>query len=196
MSFLWFHKKLMLRLFIPCIIMGAMHQRGDNHTLFIKAHNETNPKSNCAEKPCVTGASAKRKSTIVSDTFVSKLSCLFGGDGGNRTPVRKRFDRNFSGRRRLFTFPHPGASRHARGLGSFIVHGALKALRTHVHHWSTLHPGPWSSRVERSLIKQREEQVLRCSLIYKMPILWMVGASARYSCLHTPVETSASPYNK
>ncbi len=92
---------------------------------------------------------------------------LFGGGGGNRTPVRKRFNRNFSGRRRLFTFPRPGAKRHARGLGSFMMHGALKALRTHVHHSSTPHPGPWSSRVGRSRIKQREEQVRCCSLIYK-----------------------------
>ena len=28
-------------------------------------------------------------------------------------------------------FPGPGASRHARGFGSFIMRGALKALRTH-----------------------------------------------------------------
>ena len=57
-----------------------------------------------------------------------------GGDGGNRTPVRKRFDRNFSGRRRLFTFPCPGESRHPQGLGSFIMHGRRKALPAHVHH--------------------------------------------------------------
>ena len=116
-----------------------------------------------------------------------------GGDGENRTPVRKRFLRNFSGRRRLFTFPRPGASRHARGLGSFIMRGALKALRTHGHHSSTPPPGPWSSRVRRSLLRQREQQDCCCSLIYKLPILWMVGASARYSCLHTPVETSTPP---
>ena len=59
---------------------------------------------------------------------------LFGGGEGSRTPVRKRFNGNFSGRRRLFTFPYPGVGRHTQGLGSFIVHGALKALRTHVHH--------------------------------------------------------------
>ena len=58
----------------------------------------------------------------------------FGGGEGSRTPVRKRFNGNFSGRRRLFTFPYPGVGRHTQGLGSFIVHGALKALRTHVHH--------------------------------------------------------------
>ena len=58
----------------------------------------------------------------------------FGGGGGSRTPVRKRFSRNFSGRRRFFPFPHPDVSRHTSGIGSFMIHGALKALRTHVHH--------------------------------------------------------------
>ena len=58
----------------------------------------------------------------------------FGGGGGSRTPVRKRFLSNFSGRRRSFTFPCPDVGRQTSGLGSFIVHGALKALRTHVHH--------------------------------------------------------------
>ena len=75
---------------------------------------------------------------------------LFGGDGGNRTPVRKRFLRNFSGRRRLFAFPYPCASRHARGLGSFMMHGTLKALRTHGPHSSTPLSGPWASRKRRS----------------------------------------------
>jgi hypothetical protein len=36
-------------------------------------------------------------------------------------------------------FPRSRASRHADGLGSFIVHGALKALRTHGRHKSTPH---------------------------------------------------------
>ena len=84
-------------------------------------------------------------------------------------------------------------ARHAHRLGSFIMHGALKALRTHVHHSSTLCPEPWSSPAERSLIKQREEQVRCCSLIYKLPVFKMSGASARYFCLHTPVETGTSP---
>ena len=74
---------------------------------------------------------------------------VFGGGEGSRTPVRKRFNGNFSGRKRLFTFPYPGVSRHTQGLGSFIVHGALKALRTHVHHSSTPNPGPWSFQVGR-----------------------------------------------
>ena len=94
-------------------------------------------------------------------------SFLFGGGGGNRTPVRKYFNRNFSGRRRSFAFPHPSAGRHARGFGSFMMRGTGKAYRTHVPHSSTLHPGSWASRAERSLFKQREEQCYRCSLIYK-----------------------------
>ena len=41
-------------------------------------------------------------------------------------------ERNLSGRRELFTFPYPDVNAHTSGFGSFIVHGALKALRTHV----------------------------------------------------------------
>ncbi len=115
------------------------------------------------------------------------------GGGGSRTPVRKRFNKNFSGRRRLFTFPHPGVSRHTQRLGSFMIHGTRKALRTHVHHSTTPHPGPWSFRAGRPLIKQRRERRYRCSFIYKLPILRMLGASARYSGLHVPVETSTPP---
>ena len=66
------------------------------------------------------------------DANYIKLAVLGGGGGGNRTPVRKRFLRNFSGRRVSFAFPHPSVGTHTHGLGSFIVHGALKALRTHV----------------------------------------------------------------
>ncbi len=79
------------------------------------------------------------------------------------------------------------------GFGSFMVHGALKALRAHVLHSSTPHPRPLTSGVERSLLKQRQEQRNRCSLIYKMPVLWMSGASARYSDFRVPVETGTPP---
>ena len=117
----------------------------------------------------------------------------FGGGGGSRTPVRKRFLGNLSGRRRSFTFPCPVAGRQAKGLGSFMIHGALKALRTHGHHSTTPHPGSWSFRAGRSRLKPRQAQRYRCSLIYKLPILRMLGASARYSRLRVPVETSTPP---
>ena len=58
----------------------------------------------------------------------------FGGAGGNRTPVRKCFRGDFSGRRESFLFPRPSVDAHTHGVGSFIVHGALKALRTHGPH--------------------------------------------------------------
>ena len=119
--------------------------------------------------------------------------CCFGGGGGSRTPVRKRFLGNLSGRRRSFTFPCPVAGRQAKGLGSFMIHGALKALRTHGHHSTTPHPGSWSFRAGRSRLKPRQAQRYRCSLIYKLPILRMLGASARYSRLRVPVETSTPP---
>ena len=48
-----------------------------------KAHNETIPKCRFAEKPCAASIFAKRKRLIVSNTFVSKLSTLFGGGGGS-----------------------------------------------------------------------------------------------------------------
>ena len=56
------------------------------------------------------------------------------GVEGNRTPVRKQLGKNFSGRSLLFTFPQTGGNKHPTVLGSFIMHGALKALRTHGLH--------------------------------------------------------------
>ena len=59
---------------------------------------------------------------------------LFGGAEGNRTPVRKQLGKNFSGRSLLFTFPHHDGNKHPARLSSFIMRGALKALRTHGLH--------------------------------------------------------------
>ena len=70
----------------------------------------------------------KKKTPPVGGVF------FFGGDEGNRTPVRKQFGRTFSGRSLLFTFPYPAGNKHPAGLGSFIMRGALKALRTHGLH--------------------------------------------------------------
>ena len=66
-------------------------------------------------------------------------------------------------------------------------------MRTHGHHSTTPHPGSWSFRAGRSRLKPRQAQRYRCSLIYKLPILRMLGASARYSRLYVPVETSTPP---
>ena len=69
----------------------------------------------------------KRRATL-------RVALLFGGDEGNRTPVRKQFGRTFSGRSLLFTFPHLAGNKHSARFSSFIMRGALKALRTHGLH--------------------------------------------------------------
>ena len=69
-----------------------------------------------------------------------KRAFLFGGGGESRTPVRKPFHGNFSGRRRLLRESrspgsrHPGQAVTPRGLVSFMIHGRRKALPAHVHH--------------------------------------------------------------
>ena len=123
----------------------------------------------------------------------------YGGGGESRTPVRKRFPRNFSGRRRLFWESCSPSSLSCRqavtptGQVSFIVHGRFKALPAHVHHETTPVPGPWSSRVRRPLFKQRRERYRYRSLIYKLPVFRWSGATARYSCFRVPVETGTPP---
>ena len=55
-------------------------------------------KSRNAKKPCAKPLSEHRKRTAVAIHIVSQLRFLFGGGGGSRTRVRKRFNRTFSGR--------------------------------------------------------------------------------------------------
>ena len=123
-----------------------------------------------------------------------------GGGGESRTPVRKRFPRNFSGRRRLFWESCSPSSLSCRqavtptGQVSFIVHGRFKALPAHVHHETTPVPGPWSTRVRRPLFKQRRERYRYRSLIYKLPVFRWSGATARFSHFNIPVETGTPPY--
>ena len=137
----------------------------------------------------------------MSEPWGVQMSMVFscGGGGESRTPVRKRFPRNFSGRRRLFWESCSPSSLSCRqavtptGQVSFIVHGRFKALPAHVHHETTPVPGPWSSRVRRPLFKQRRERYRYRSLIYKLPVFRWSGATARYSCFRVPVETGTPP---
>ena len=119
-----------------------------------------------------------------------------GGGEGSRTPVRKHFLRNFSGRRRFFAFPHHDASRHASWFGSFICHAGGKAYPGHVHHSGHAQAQLVVLLGWTAAIKQRREQFYCCSLIYKVPVLRMSGTSARYSCPHVPVETSTPPNDR
>ena len=82
--------------------------------------------------PSAVGAQTERTSF--------RMSFRFGGGGESRTPVRKPFHGNFSGRRRLLREScspcsrHPGQAVTPRGLVSFMIHGRRKALPAHVHH--------------------------------------------------------------
>lgn len=79
----------------------------------------------------------KRKLILVKEEFDASS---FGGGGGSRTPVRKLFHGNFSGRRRLLRrscsscSPLPRQAVTPEGQVSFIMHGRRKALPAHVHH--------------------------------------------------------------
>ena len=54
-------------------------------------------------------------------------------------------------------------------------------------------PGPRSSRVGRLPLVRQQQQQCCCYLIYNLPVLWRSGAAARWSRLHTPVETLTPP---
>ncbi len=126
-------------------------------------------------------------------------SYFSGGGGGNRTPVRKQFHGIFSGRRRLFQTALPSCSPPVRqtitpdGQVRVMIHGAVNSFRTHGRHINDAFPGLWPLRFRRlPLFRQRQQQCC-CSLIYKLPILRMLGASARLSRFLIPVETSTPP---
>ncbi len=54
--------------------------------------------------------------------------------GGVEPPSENTFTGTSPGADGSLDFPSQSASRHARWVGSFMIHGALKALRTHGPH--------------------------------------------------------------
>ena len=54
-------------------------------------------------------------------------------------------------------------------------------------------PGSRSFRVGRLPLIRQQQQQCCCYLIYNLPVLWRSGAAARWSRLHTPVETLTPP---
>ena len=76
--------------------------------------------------------SPKKKITYTDFMFVYVK--VDGGDEENRTPVRKFIHKRLSERSLRSTFPHIKVRKQTLMLGSFIVHGRLKALPAHVHH--------------------------------------------------------------
>ena len=104
----------------------------------------------------------------------------------------------FSGRRRLlrkssFLFPFQTANRHAVRSGKLhdVWHGQSLPY-AHLPLNDAL-PGSRSFRVGRPPLIRQQQQQCCCYLIYKLPVLWRSGAAARWSRLHTPVETLTPP---
>ena len=120
------------------------------------------------------------------------LTC--GGAEGSRTPVRKHFDRTFSGRSPVSTFPLRADTGQTAQFSRVIVHGRGNSYPPHVRHINDAFPGLWPLRFRRLPLVRQRQQYDCCQLIFKLPVLWRSGAAARLSCLHTPVETGAAPY--
>ena len=117
-----------------------------------------------------------------------------GGAEGSRTPVRKHFDRTFSGRSPVSTFPPCADTGQTAQFSRVIVHGRGNSYPPHVRHINDAFPGLWPLRFRRLPLVRQRQQYDCCQLIFKLPVLWRSGAAARLSCLHTPVETGAAPY--
>ena len=129
-----------------------------------------------------------------SDGFASKPSNLFGGAEGSRTPVRKHFDRTFSGRRTVSAFPPWAGTGQTAQFSRVMMHGRGNSYPPHVRHINDAFPGLWPLRFRRLPLVRQRQQYDCCQLIFKLPVLWRSGAAARLSCLRTPVETGAAPY--
>ena len=117
-----------------------------------------------------------------------------GGAEGSRTPVRKHFNRTFSGRSPVSTFPPCADTGQTAQFSRVIVHGRGNSYPPHVRHINDAFPGLWPLRFRRLPLVRQRQQYDCCQLIFKLPVLWRSGAAARLSCLHTPVETGAAPY--
>ena len=118
----------------------------------------------------------------------------FGGAEGSRTPVRKHFDRTFSGRRTVSAFPPWAGTGQTAQFSRVMMHGRGNSYPPHVRHINDAFPGLWPLRFRRLPLVRQRQQYDCCQLIFKLPVLWRSGAAARLSCLHTPVETGTAPY--
>ena len=132
----------------------------------------------------------RKRSTVI----LSKLRWTYGGAEGSRTPVRKRFNKTFSGRRTDSGFPPRAGTAQTARLGRVMMHGRGNSYPPHVRHINDAFPGLWPLRFRRLPLVRQRQQYDCCQLIFKLPVLWRSGAAARLSSLHTLVETGAAPY--
>ena len=75
-----------------------------------------------------------------------------------------------------------------------MMRGQVNSFPPHGRHINDAFPGLWPLRFRRLPLVRQQQQQCCCYLIYNLPVLWMSGASARWSRLHTPVETGTPPH--
>ena len=121
---------------------------------------------------------------------------IFGGAEGSRTPVRKHFNRTFSERSQVSTFPPRADTGQTARFSRVIMRGRGNSYPPHGRHINDAFPGLWPLRFRRLPLVRQRQQYDCCQLIFKLPVLWRSGAAARLSCLCTPVETGAAPYRE
>lgn len=119
----------------------------------------------------------------------------FGGDGGNRTRVRKRITKAFY--ERSFCFQSPAARRPKAGSGPWQPPGSWRGTGAAPSRTFTAHRRPGPSRgilgQDGCLVKQQQQQNC-CRLILKVCGFKAVRAAARLPGLSFPVETFTSPF--
>ena len=74
-----------------------------------------------------------------------------------------------------------------------MMRGQVNSFPPHGRHINDAFPGLWPLRFRRPPLIRQQQQQCCCYLIYKLPVLWRSGAAARWSRLHTPVETGTPP---
>ena len=74
-----------------------------------------------------------------------------------------------------------------------MMRGQVNSFPPHGRHINDAFPGLWPLRFRRLPLIRQQQQQCCCYLIYKLPVLWRSGAAARWSGLHTPVETLTPP---
>ena len=93
-----------------------------------------------------------------------RASFLIGGAEGSRTPVRKHFDRTFSGRSQVSAFPPRKDTGQTLRFSRVMMRGRGNSYPPHGRHLNDAFPGRWPLRFRRSLLKQRRQQYSCCQL--------------------------------
>ena len=96
---------------------------------------------------------------------------LYGGAEGSRTPVRKHFDRTFSGRRTVSAFPPCTGTGQTAQFSRVMMHGRGNSYPPHVRHINDALPGLWPLRFRRLPLVRQRQQYDCCQLILSCPFL-------------------------